>query len=390
MGKNILIISGEASGDLHGSFLIKALKRLEPTLNVKGMGGEKMRAAGLEGVDSTPLSVVGIVEVLEKFPKIRRAFGELKDLLYNERFDCVVLIDYPDFNLRFAREAKKRGIPVIYYISPQVWAWRKNRVNEIARLIDKMLVVFPFEVPLYRDAGVDVEYVGHPLADLAVSNMTKARAREVLGINKESVCVSLLPGSRSSEVRRLLGPMLRALGSLEGRLGHKLEVLLPAADTVEDSLLDELLRNSREDIKILRGRMHEALRASDAAVVASGTATLETALIGTPMVIAYRVSLISYLIGRLLIEVDYVGLPNIVAGKKVVPEFFNNTATTENIAEELFNILNDKKRRETMVDALSGIRGELGGHGAAEKAAAAVYRMISADAAPVKQGGALA
>jgi lipid-A-disaccharide synthase len=354
------------------------------------MGGEKMRAAGLEGVDSTPLSVVGIVEVLEKFPKIRRAFGELKDLLYNERFDCVVLIDYPDFNLRFARQAKKRGIPIIYYISPQVWAWRKNRVNEIARLVDKMLVVFPFEVPLYRDAGVDVEYVGHPLADLAVSNMTKARAREVLGINKESVCVSLLPGSRSSEVRRLLGPMLRALGSLEGRLGHKLEVLLPAADTVEDSLLDELLRNSREDIKILRGRMHEALRASDAAVVASGTATLETALIGTPMVIAYRVSLISYLIGRLLIEVDYVGLPNIVAGKKVVPELIQNEATPENIAEELFNILNDKKRRETMVDALSGIRGELGGHGAAEKAAAAVYRMISADAAPVKQGGALA
>jgi lipid-A-disaccharide synthase len=387
MGKSILIISGEASGDLHGSFLIKALKRLEPGLNVRGMGGEKMRASGLEGIDSTPLSVVGIVEVFEKFPKIRRAFGQLKDLLGKERFDCVVLIDYPDFNLRFAKEAKKRQIPVVYYISPQVWAWRGKRVEEIARVVDRMIVVFPFEVPIYREAGLDVEYVGHPLADLAVCNMTEEEARESTGVSQESACVALLPGSRSEEVRRLLPPMARAAGLLKRRLGKALEVLLPAADTVEDSLIDELLSTSPLDVRVVRGRLHETLRASDAAAVASGTATLETAFIGTPMVIVYRVSLVSYLIGRLLIRLDHIGLPNIVAGKMVVPELIQYEATPENIAEELFKILIDRKRREAMVEALGAATRKLAGHGAAEKAAMAVYRMIMGNAAGVGQGG---
>jgi lipid-A-disaccharide synthase len=378
MGKSILIISGEASGDLHGSFLIKALKRLEPGLNVKGMGGEKMRASGLEGIDSTPLSVVGIVEVLGKFPKIRRAFGQLKDLLDRERFDCVVLIDYPDFNLRFAKEAKKRGITVIYYISPQVWAWRGKRIAEIARVVDKMIVVFPFEVPIYRDAGVDVEYVGHPLADLAVCNMTNEEARESIGVSRENTCVALLPGSRSEELRRLLPPMAQAAGLLQKRLGKALEVLLPAADTVEDNLIDELLSGSPLDIKVIRGRLHETLRASDAAAVASGTATLETAFIGTPMVMVYRVSPISYLIGRLLIRLDRIGLPNIVAGKMVVPELIQNEATPENIAEELITILNDHKGRNTMIEALRATT---------RKAAMAVYRIIIGNAAEVGSGG---
>jgi lipid-A-disaccharide synthase len=359
MAKNILIASGEASGDLHGSFLIKALKRLEPELTVKGMGGEKMRAAGLEGVDSTPLSVVGIVEVLEKFPKI------LKTLLDRESFDCVVLIDYPDFNLRLAKEAKKRGIPVIYYISPQVWAWRKN-----------------------SDEGVDVEYVGHPLADLAVCDMTKAQARQFLRIGTETTCVALLPGSRSSEVRRHLEPMARAAQIIEQRLGPKIVTLLPAADGIEDGLLNELLKDLRGKVKIVRGRLYESLRASDAAVVASGTATLQTALIGTPMVIVYRVSAITYMIGRLLIDVEHIGMPNIVAGRKVVPELIQYELTPENIAGELFGILTDRKRRDSMREALGGIRQALGGHGAAEKAAAAIYTTLGGRVSGVKQGGA--
>lgn len=381
MAKNILIVSGEASGDLHGSFLIKALKRLEPALTVKGMGGEKMREAGLEGLDSTPLSVVGIVEVVEKFPKIRRAFKRLKALLDKERFDCVVLIDYPDFNLLFAREAKKRHVPVVYYISPQVWAWRKKRVHDIARLVDKMLVVFPFELPLYRDTGVDVEYVGHPLAEVAVCDMTKDEARRSLGVDPESTCVAILPGSRSSEVRRHLGAMARAAGFLEKRLGRKIEVVLPAADSIEDGLLNELLKGTGEKPRIIRGRIYESLRAADAAVVASGTATLQTALIGTPMVIVYRVSALSYLIGRLLISVDNIGLPNIVAGKKVVPELIQYELTPKNIAEELFSILSDRERRDKMIEGLGAIRHALGGHGAADKSAAAIYTMIGGDSA---------
>jgi lipid-A-disaccharide synthase len=354
------------------------------------MGGEKMRAAGLEGVDSTPLSVVGIVEVLEKFPKIRRAFARLKTLLDRERFDCVVLIDYPDFNLRLAKEAKKRGIPVIYYISPQVWAWRKNRVKEIARTVDKMLVVFPFELPIYSDEGVDVEYVGHPLADLAVCDMTKAQARQFLGIGPETTCVALLPGSRNSEVRRHLEPMARAAQIIEQRLGLKIVTLLPAADGIEDGLLSELLKDLRGKVKIVRGRLYESLRASDAAVVASGTATLQTALIGTPMVIVYRVSAITYLIGRLLIDVEHIGMPNIVAGRRVVPELIQYELTPENIADELFGILTDRKRRDSMREALGGIRQALGGHGAADKAAAAIYTTIGGRVSGVNEGGALA
>ncbi len=389
MARNILIVSGEASGDLHGSSLIKALKRLEPALTVKGMGGEKMREAGLEGLDSTPLSVVGIVEVVEKFPKIRRAFAQLKALLDKERFDCVVLIDYPDFNLLFAKEAKKRHVPVVYYISPQVWAWRKKRVHKIARLVDKLLVVFPFEPPLYKDTGVDVEYVGHPLADVVASEMTRDEARRSLGIDPQGTCVAILPGSRSSEVRRHLGAMVRATGFLEKRLGRKVEVVLPAADSIEDGLLTELLKGTGEKPRIIRGRMYDSLRAADAAVVASGTATLQTALIGTPMVIVYRVSLLSYLIGRLLISVDTIGLPNIVAGKKVVPELIQYELTPENIAEELFSILSDRERRDKMIEGLGSIRHALGGHGAADKAAAAIYTMIGGDSARL-QGGARA
>ena len=196
MGRKILIISGEASGDLHGASLIEALKRISPSIEIKGMGGEKMRRAGLEGLDSTRLSVVGIAEVLKKLPAIRAAFKELAKMLERERFDCVVLIDFPDFNLRFAKEARKRNVPVVYYISPQVWAWRSGRIKDVARLVTKMLVIFPFEEELYKKSGVDAAYVGHPLSQIAACGITKAAARAELGLGNDYPVVALLPGSR--------------------------------------------------------------------------------------------------------------------------------------------------------------------------------------------------
>ncbi len=378
MERTILIISGEESGDLHGSLLIKALKRLLPSLRVMGMGGEKMRAAGLEGLDSRDVSVVGIAEVVEKFPQIVRSFRTLKRLLDKERFDCVVLIDFPDFNLRFAKEAGKRGVPVIYYISPQVWAWRRGRIRKIARLVDRMLVVFPFELELYRDAGVDVEYVGHPLGDIARCNLTKEEARKALGIDSRDTVVALLPGSRVDEVRRLLPVMMDAVGIVEKELDCRLRLLLPAARSIGDDVLSGLL-SVRRDVRVLRGGMYESLRASDAALVASGTATLETALLGTPMVIVYRMSVISYIIGRLMVGVKNIGLPNIVLGRTVVPELIQGEANARRMAGELAGLLSDHAKREAMASAFGEIRERLSPRastGAADRAAEAVFRFI--------------
>lgn len=372
---NIFIVSGEESGDLHGSALIKALKKLMPSVNIGGMGGERMRAEGLKGIDSREVSVVGVVEVVEKLPKILGTFRELKKNLLSSRADAVVLIDFPDFNLRFAGEVKKLGIPIIYYISPQVWAWRKGRVKKIARLVDKMLVVFPFEEALYRDAGVDVEYVGHPLADSARLDLTEAGAKKALGLPESSVCVALLPGSRSGEIKRLLPPMLKAASLIERGLEERPLFLLPAANSIDDAMFEACLKNSAAEVRVIRGMMHTVLRASKAAVVASGTATLETALIGTPMVIIYRMSAVSYAIARAMIKLPYAGLPNIVAGKEAVRELIQGEASPENIASEILSIMNDRAKRDSILESYSGIRKSLKG-GAAGNAARAIQRVI--------------
>ncbi len=372
---NIFIVSGEESGDLHGSSLIAALKRLMPGLKVGGMGGARMRASGLVGPDSREVSVVGVVEVIEKLPKILRTFKALKKNLLGFQADAVVLIDFPDFNLRFAKEVKKLGIPVIYYISPQVWAWRKGRIAKIARLVDKMLVVFPFEAEPYRDRGVDVEYVGHPLADSAKLDLPEAGAKKDLGLSPGSLCVALLPGSRTGEIKRLLPPMLEAAVLIEKGLAEKPVFLLPAANSIDDSLIDGYLSGVPVDVRVVRHMMHTALRASEAAVVASGTATLETALIGTPMVIIYRMSAVSYWIARALIKLPYAGLPNIIAGRETVKELIQGEATPENIAREILSILNDPRKRESILESYSEIRASLK-NGAAENAALAIKKVI--------------
>lgn len=382
---NIFIVSGEESGDLHGSSLMAALKRLMPSLKVGGMGGSRMREAGLVGLDSGEVSVVGVVEVIEKLPGILRTFKELKRNLLGFHADAVVLIDFPDFNLRFAREVKRLGIPIIYYISPQVWAWRKGRVKKIASLVDKMLVVFPFEEQLYRDAGVDVEYVGHPLADSARLDLSEAEAKKDLGLPPDSLSVALLPGSRTGEIKRLLPLMLRAAGLIEKSLGEKKPLfLLPAANSIGDSLLEGCLKDSPAEVKVVRGKMHTALRASKAAIVASGTATLETALIGTPMVIVYRMSPVSYAIAKTLIKLPYAGLPNIVAGREAVRELIQGSATPEKMASEILSMLRDPGKRDSILDSYSFIRKSLKG-GAAANAARAVKEVIEKKRAPLKR-----
>ncbi len=370
------MISAEASGDLHGSSLIKEIKKIDPSVRIKGMGGQKMLQAGLEGIDSSQLAVVGLQEVAEKLRDIVGAYRRLKRLLYEERFHCVVLIDYPEFNLRFARLAKKRGVPVVYYISPQVWAWRRGRTRKIARVVDKMLVVFPFEETIYREAGVDVEYVGHPLAEKATLNVSKEEARESLSLEREGVVVSVLAGSRTDEVKRLLAPMLKGVRLFKQRVQKDVAILIPVADTIQDELIKEELGATGTTARIVRGRLYEALRASDIAVVTSGTATLETALIGTPMVIVYRVSPLSYLVGRFLVGVKYIGLPNIVAEEGVVPELIQEDVTPEKIAAHMSHLFTDEKARAGITARFKEIRRVLLKDGSApRRAAQIIYRI---------------
>jgi len=388
MDKSIFIISGEESGDMHGAALIDALKKLDPGIRVGGMGGARMREAGLVGLDSRELSVVGIVEVLEKLPGILRALKELKRRLAAERPGAVVLIDFPDFNLKIAACAKKLNIPVIYYISPQVWAWRKGRIKKIARLVDKMLVVFPFEVPLYEKAGVDVEYVGHPLAERVKCGLTRKEARGLLGVPENGTVIALLPGSRTGEVTRILGPLVKA-GELIGKgLNEKIRFIIPAAESIDRALIEGHLKRSGLDVTIVRGKMYEALRAADAAAVASGTATLETALIGTPMVIVYRVSYLSYRIGKIVLGEISIGLPNIVAGRKFIPELIQDGMAPENIADTVIGILRDNGKRDEMSRGFRDIRESLGSEGASQRAASAILKVIGERAAKTSYAGA--
>ncbi len=374
-GKSIFIVSGEESGDMHGAALMRSLKKMIPGLYFSGMGGTRMKDEGLFGLDSREVSVVGIVEVLGKLLKILKSMRSLKGDLRGDHFDAVVLIDFPDFNLRLAKEAKRLNIPVIYYISPQVWAWRKGRLGKIARVVDKMLVVFPFEVTLYRQAGVDVEYVGHPLADTVRCGLTREEARAAMSISSGETAIALLPGSRTGEVKRLLGPMVNAAGLITRKLKGA-RFLLPAAGSINDGLLKKYLKQSGARIDVVRGAMYTALRASDAAIVASGTATLETALIGTPQVIVYRMSPISYAIAKSLVKLPHAGLPNIVAEREVVPELIQGEATPQKMADEVLSMLEGKKR-EAILEGYDEIKRNLGRGGATDRVAKAVYNTIT-------------
>lgn len=381
MAGNILIVAGEASGDLHGSNLIKSLKEIDQSLVFYGIGGEKMKSLGFDAIeDSRELAVVGISEVILKLGKLYAAFNKLKKAFDENRPDIVVLIDFPDFNLHVAKEAKKRKIPVVYYISPQVWAWRKGRIKKIARLVDKMLVVFPFEVDIYKKAGLDVEYVGHPLAGIVSCRLSKEDALSSLNMGHCPV-VALLPGSRRHEVERLLPVMLEAAAIIKREI-KDIQFILPLADTVDEIFVKGII--AKPEITIVRGRLYEALRASDAAIVASGTATLEAALMEVPMVIVYKVSLLTAIIGRLFVKVEHIGLPNIIAGKEIAPEFVQKNANPSGIAKEILRFLGNRDARNSVISELKEVKKRLGTGNASQKAAEAIYALIRSQKSGVR------
>lgn len=374
--KKILLVAGEVSGDLHGSHLVEAIQSIDPEIQFFGVGGEGLKRVGMKLLyPSQSLSVVGITEVLLKLRPILRALRGLKKSLDRERPDLIILIDFPDFNLRLAKIAHRRGIPILYYVSPQVWAWRPKRIKLIARLVKKMIVLFPFEVPLYEAAGVDVEWVGHPLLDTVRPALSKEKAFQQLGLDPKRRTIGLLPGSRMREVERLLPPLLASADVLQREIPD-LQFVVPLAPGIPKTILSPWMKNISVPVIVVEGFTYDAMNLSDLLIVASGTATLEGAILGKPMVIIYKVSLLSYWIARALIRVDHIGLVNLVAEKEIAPELIQRDVNPRRIADEAFRILRDPLLSRKMVESMGEVRQKLGEPGAAQRAAHIVLSLM--------------
>ncbi len=370
-GKKVLIVAGEASGDLYGGELIREVKAIRPDVNFFGVGGSRMREAGLAAlVRSEDITVVGLFEVIRHLSTIRRALGTVTESISSMRPDLVLLIDFPDFNFRVADAAKKAAVPICYYISPQVWAWRRGRVKTLARLVDKMVVIFPFEVDIYKEAGVDVEFLGHPLMDV----VTNAEKGLVVG-KKKGRAVALLPGSRKSEIERHMPAILGAARIIKEKIGE-VSFTIPLAQTLSAEDIEPYLKKSDVPITVRQGAFHQVLKDSDAAVVSSGTATVETALIGTPMVVIYRLSEPTYRLARLLVDVPFIAMVNLISGRKVVPELIQHDASPERIAAEVITILTDDAVRRRMKEDLADVRRKIGEPGASRRVALKVVEML--------------
>ena len=372
----MMVVAGEASGDLHGAGLVESLRRLEPRLSVSGMGGLRMRAAGVHLLaDAAETAVVGLAELWEKRGALRTALRTLRARLEKDRPALVVCIDFPDFNLLLARTAHRLGIPVCYFISPQVWAWRRGRVRTIRRVVRKMLVLFPFEESLYRTAGVDVAFVGHPLLDTLAAVPPRECCRQRLGMADGAIVLGLLPGSRAAEIRRHLPLLLDAAKQVRAA-EPGVTVLLGLADSADRLAVEAVLGGGGVSVEVIQGRTAEVMRAADFLLAVSGTVTLEAAILGTPMLITYRVAPLTYWIGRLLVRVPYFGLPNLVAEKAIVPEFLQNDATPGRLATTALDILRSPDRQVRMRADLADVRRRLGAPGAVGRAAREIMTLL--------------
>jgi lipid-A-disaccharide synthase len=359
-----MIVAGEASGDIYGADLAREALKLDPALHFFGIGGARMREAGVETlVDSADMAVVGLIEVLKHFDVISAAFRKLQQILFNDPPDLLILIDYPGFNLRLAKVAKKAGIKVLYYISPQIWAWRQGRVKKITRLVDHMAVILPFEAPFYEKAGVPVTFAGHPMLDLVKVAMNRDEAAASFGLDPAQKIVGLFPGSRKNEIERLLPVILDTAVELRERFPD-IQFVLPLASTLAEEDIASQVRKAGIEAKIITGRIHDLIRACDAVISVSGTVTLEIALVGTPMVIIYRLAPLTYQLAKRLVKVDHIGLCNIVAGERAVKELIQDEATSEKIAAEIAAILSDPSYAEGIREKLAKVRTRLGGGGA--------------------------
>lgn len=376
--KRIMIVAGEASGDLHGSNLVRSALSLDPDLKFYGLGGENLRNAGIDLLfDLEHQGLFGFLEIVSSLRSTIGIYRSLKASLTRDRPSAVVLIDYPDFNLRLAKSAKRLGIPVFYYISPQLWAWRQGRVKKIDRYVDRMAVVFPFEPDFYQRHGVEVSFVGHPLLDVMGPPRPKEEVKTELGFDPSQPLLGLLPGSRMSEIKAHLPLMLESAGRLKSGRPNGLSLAVAQADSLGSGKLTPFLELGPKDVKLVAGRTHDLQNAADVILTASGTATLETALMLTPMVVIYRLKLLSYQIFRRMVKIEHVAMANLIAGEEVVPELLQNDARPDNIVTELNRILDSPEDRRRMVEGLTLIRKKLGGPGASLRAARLLLETIN-------------
>lgn len=390
--KKLYFVAGEASGDLQGALLIRALKKENPSLICRGLGGELMRSEGMEILhDLTKEAVLGLGDVLAKYFYFRNIFNETTQDLERFRPDAVVLIDYPGFNLRLASKIAGR-FPVIYYVSPQIWAWGKWRIHSIRKTVRHMIVFFGFEEELYKQAGVPVTWVGHPLADLVKPSKSKENLRrEFLSPSPHPLplsggeekgdgvkVVALLPGSRETEVKRILPEMLAACSALRKQISET-EFIVSESSTVKPALYEEVILKAGLGFPLqrVRNRSYDVLHASDFALVSSGTATIETALLAIPFVILYKTAWSTFFLGRRLIQIPYIGLANVVAGRKVVPEFIQHEINPQAIAQEAAHLMVNEELRQKMIKDLKEVQTKLGRGGAPERAAQAILRFLA-------------
>jgi lipid-A-disaccharide synthase len=379
-----MISCGEPSGDLYAGALVASLREIDPSIQVSGFGGAQLQAAGaaLDG-DYRGFSVTGLVEAASVLPRSWKMLRTLSALARERRPDVFVAVDFPDFNFRLLPVMRRLGVPVVYYVSPQLWAWRPGRVKTISRFVDRMLVIFPFEAALYERAGVPVEFVGHPLIDLARPSQSREDVLRAAGVAGAGPIVALLPGSRPNEVRHLL-PDLAAAAKLIATRVSDVRFLVARAPSLDDSLFApvEDLQRDGVPIGLLANATDDVLAASDVVITASGTATIQTALHGRPMVIVYRLAPLTYAIGRRFVRVSQYGMVNLVAERPVVPELIQDALTPATVADEAISLLTDAARAETMRRDLSIVRARLGGPGASRRAAEAVLRVVEKRVAP--------
>lgn len=376
MTKKILIITGESSGDHHAAEVVNALKSRSGNFVFSGMAGPKMRAAGVnELVKAEDMAIMGFVDVFTHITVIYQAYQTIKKFMKTEKPDLIILIDYAGFNLRVAKLAKKLGIKVLYYISPKVWAWKQGRVKHIKATVDLMAVIFPFEVGFYQQFGVPVRYVGSPIAETAKSDYSLLQAREKLNLPADKKIVVLLPGSRRMEIKCMLPLMLEVAQSLKNKFPD-IQFVLPIANTLKDDKIKQIIQEYSVDVKLVRDATYTAIRSADAAICTSGTVTLETALLGTPLVVVYRGGEISAQIVKRLIKVDKIGLCNIVAEKFIAKEFVQWDAKPELIFEEVNRLLTDVDYRNNMKQAFDELHKTLGSERASENVADLVVEMV--------------
>jgi lipid-A-disaccharide synthase len=370
----IIMVAGEASGDLHGAQVIKALRNRHPHMTIRAVGGEAMAAAGADLIlHSETLSVMGFTAVFAKFPVILKAMRYLKSELSRTKPDLLILIDFPDFNLHLANTAKKLAIPVLYYISPTVWAWRARRIHKIKARVSHMAVILPFEAKIYRQHGIPVTFVGHPLLDTATSTICNP-----LPFPRSSFQLALLPGSRAGEINRLLPVLIETAQILQKHIQNMKVIISQAPSIPTDLIQSHMVNRDLDHVEISNSPVEAIFQKSNFAIITSGTASLEAAIAGMPMAIVYSTSLLNYGLAKLFVNVSHIGLANLISGRRIVPELIQREASAENIAGQVLEIVNDPDKYNSMRNELLDVRQLMGERGAGEKVASLAEELIGA------------